>query len=148
MAKNQKKPKHLDISQPRKIPHIKSKDVEFAEGKPIAWRFSTADKNGQWAWPKLDIPGDYKEVLEKLYEFENYNIKQLLNTGSHPIPIEDLSTNAQQRLKKIEKDDLDALYSFRIRGKERVWCIQSANIMKILWWDPNHEVCPSLKKHT
>jgi hypothetical protein len=148
MVKKIKKPKHIDIPQPQKIPCTKSRDVAFAGGKPIAWRFSSADRNGKWAWSNLDTPTKYKKVIEKLHEFENYNINQLPSNGSHPIEINSLSKDAQKRLKDIQQDDLDELYSFRIMGRERVWCIQSANIMKILWWDPNHEVCASHKKHT
>ncbi len=33
-------------------------------------------------------------------------------------------------------------------GKQRIWGIKDRNILKVLWWDPDHEVCPSLKKYT
>jgi uncharacterized phage-associated protein len=29
-----------------------------------------------------------------------------------------------------------------------VWCIRHLNVMRILWWDPDHLVCPSVMKHT
>ena len=48
----------------------------------------------------------------------------------------------------IRQDDVDELMSFRLDSRGRVWCIQTGNIMRVLWWDPNHEVCPSFKKHT
>lgn len=40
------------------------------------------------------------------------------------------------------RDDIDELMSFRCAGAERVWCIQEANVMKVLWWDPGHQVDP------
>ena len=42
---------------------------------------------------------------------------------------------------EIQQDDIDKLMSFRIAGKKRVWCIQDRNIMRVLWWDPQHEIC-------
>ena len=70
------------------------------------------------------------------------------NRGSHLIRLDRLIPKARKRLREIKEDDLDELMSFRISSKERVWCIQSENIMRILWWDPRHEVCPSQLKGT
>ena len=57
--------------------------------------------------------------------------------------------SARDRLQKLKLDDIDELMSFRISGKERVWSIrQLNNVMKVLWWDPNHEIYPIRKRHT
>lgn len=141
-------PKCKKEPQQHKTPKAKLQDVEFAEGRPLAWRFSSSDKNGAWAWNKLTDLSEHKEVIEKLHEFEGYNIRSLTNTGSHPIPLCDLCENARKRLAEIQQDDNDELFSLRINGKKRLFCIQAGNIMKILWWDPNHTVCPSKKKNT
>jgi len=38
----------------------------------------------------------------------------------------------------------DALVSLRLSGKERVWGILQENALLLLWWDPGHEICPSI----
>jgi len=41
-----------------------------------------------------------------------------------------------------------ALFSFAIDGRRRVWGIRREHVLCLLWWDPNHQVCPSQKKAT
>ena len=86
--------------------------------------------------------------MEKLYEFECKNWDEIRRSGSHPILIGDIAKAARDRLRVLRMDDVDELMSFRISGTQRVWCLQRLNIMKILWWDPDHKVCPATKKHT
>ena len=54
----------------------------------------------------------------------------------------------QKRLCDLEKEDLDELYSLRLSGKKRIWGIKESNLLWFLWWDPEHEICPSLLKNT
>ena len=114
----------------------------------MAWRFSAHDKDGPWAWTKLRDPAEYKRVVEKLHHFETMSLDKIREQRSHRVSRDLLVKEAKERLVTIKQDDIDELMSFRIAGRERVWCIQSRNIMKILWWDPRHEVCPSQQKHT
>ena len=86
--------------------------------------------------------------MEKLHEFETKNWAEIRRTGSHPVPIKNLAKVARDRLATIRQDDLDELMSFRVTGKERVWCVKARNIMRVLWWDPDHTVCPAPKKYT
>lgn len=67
---------------------------------------------------------------------------------NHTIPIPELSKEAQSRLREIGNDDIDTLISLRLSGKRRVWGIRTGSTLSILWWDPEHRVCPSKKKHT
>jgi hypothetical protein len=55
---------------------------------------------------------------------------------------------AQRRLTEIDRDEQAQLFSIRIAAKKRIWGIRDIVILRLLWWDPNHEVCPSPKKHT
>ena len=59
-----------------------------------------------------------------------------------------LCSHAQKRLVEMKLDDVDEVHSLRLSGVHRVWGILTENVLTLLWWDPNHEVCPSLKKHT
>lgn len=70
------------------------------------------------------------------------------NSGSanHAISISSIIKSARKELKKLSLDDLDELYSLRIRGKVRIWGIVVKPILQILWYDPNHVICPTNKK--
>lgn len=69
-------------------------------------------------------------------------------TDHHAIPIDRLSKEAQQRLAEIKQDDIDEIFSFHFSGKRRIIGIRDMSIVKLLWWDPDHLVCPSVKKNT
>jgi hypothetical protein len=147
MSKNKKTKRNF---QPKtsKTTKIKTSEVEFAEGRLLAWRFSFADRNGVFSWSKLDDAEKHKKIIEKLREFENFTAKSILNVGCHYIDREELSAEAENRLQELQLDDVNGLYSLRICGRERIFCILDVNIMKILWWDPHHTVCLSHKKNT
>lgn len=70
------------------------------------------------------------------------------NSDHHAIAIERLSKEAQQRLAEIKQDDIDEIFSFHFSGKRRIIGIRDMSIVKLLWWDPDHLVCLSLKKNT
>lgn len=72
----------------------------------------------------------------------------VMGNGSHPVPLDNLTTEAVRRLEEIGQADVDELFSLRLSGKERIWGIRDRHILKVLWWDPDHLVCPSIKKHT
>jgi hypothetical protein len=73
---------------------------------------------------------------------------QIMGTGSHPIPVGDITPDAQRRLEAIGQADVDELFSLRFTGRERLWGIRDRHTLKVLWWDPGHEICPSTKKGT
>ena len=117
-------------------------------GGPLVWRFSSVDRNGPFAWPALADPASYKDVMEKLHVFETMEETAIRGQGSHPVPLADFAKSAFDRLVAIQLDDIDELMSFRITGAGRVWCRMDRNMMLVLWWDPQHEVCPSQKRGT
>ena len=112
--------------------------------------FSKCDREGKWAWTKLrESPDKFLKVIEKLQDFETMNWDQNEAAGNHPIDIEGISREAQNRLKHIGRDETVDLMSFRITSKKRVWCARdSSQVMKILWWNPNHTVYPTTKRNT
>lgn len=138
-----KEPKSTFSPQVEKKPRIPA-----ISGGQLVWRFSSADKNGPFSWSALSEPAAYKEVLEKLHNFETMHEGDIAAQGSHAVELESLCKEARDRLSAIKLDDLDALMSFRLTGERRVWCRVDANVMHVLWWDPDHAVCPSHKKHT
>jgi len=77
---------------------------------------------------------------------------EILITNKHQnhssVSLDKLGKDALDRLRKIKQDDVEALVSLHLSGKERVWGIRQGEVLKVLWWDAEHLVCPSLKKHT
>lgn len=86
--------------------------------------------------------------MEKLQEFEKKNWDEITRSGSHPIAVSRIEKQAQNRLREIDKDDVDELMSFRLSGARRVWCVRQLSVMKVLWWDPNHEIRPAPRRRT
>lgn len=67
----------------------------------------------------------------------------------HYLSASSLSKEAVMRLAQIKLDDeIDNLFSFHLKGKPRIIAIKHANVAKLLWYDPEHKVAPSIKKHT
>lgn len=67
---------------------------------------------------------------------------------NHSVDTDQLIPEAQQWLEshKILEDKITLL---RLSGRERVWGYLAENgVFVLLWWDPSHEICPSLKKNT
>ena len=70
------------------------------------------------------------------------------NNNSHLIPIDEISPKAKKRLKDVNLDYLEYLFSFRVSGRERLWGNRENEAFYIIWWDPKHTVYPVQKKHT
>jgi hypothetical protein len=119
-----------------------------AGGAAPLWAFRVVDLGGPWCWSALDGSG-LRVVLQRLKEMETMTWSSIESgTGSHFVDVGSLSKPARDRLAIIQQDDTDALFSLRITGRRRVWGIRASAVLKVLWWDPLHEVCPSPKKHT
>ncbi len=67
---------------------------------------------------------------------------------SHAIQINQLTSQARRRLTELRLDDVDELVSLGLSGKERIFGIRDRHVLMLLWWDPNHQVCPARKKYT
>ena len=118
------------------------------EGRYLAWRFSSSDSKGPFSTTNL-TDHDRRAIWERMAAFEKMSQSELKAAGSHhKVPLVRLSSEAKKRLEELEMDDLDGIWSFRISGLRRFWCIKEDNVYALLWWDPDHKVYPVGKKHT
>ena len=67
---------------------------------------------------------------------------------NHNISVDDLVKEAQDRLFEIFSEQLDELTSLRLTGNQRVWGQINEGVMELIWWDSEHQICKSNKKHT
>ena len=136
---------------PRAI--LPDKDLKTSQS-PFKWSLQLADREGRWGFnDKVFADSWCGDILLKLQALEMKTWAIIANdssgkskgkgTRNHHIAVHDLSKNARKRLKKIKLDDLDQLFSLRINGKKRLFGIVENHVMKLLWYDPRHEVCPT-----
>ena len=137
VAKRRKRPKVQETPQPTKTPKWNDPSIG---GFPLAWRFSICDREGPYNWAILESSTEFMRVVGRLAEFETKSWDQICDAGCHSIECHRMEKPARDRLSDIGQDDVDELMSYRIAGSQRVWCIQDQNIMRILWWDPDHQV--------
>lgn len=115
-----------------------------------AWRVSLLEMAAPYGWAQVSA-GKLQEVRDKLRDFESMTWHEILVAAkhrNHAVSIDRLCKQARDRLEEIGQADIEDLVSLRLSGPERVWGILNGNVLKVLWWDPEHAVCPSLKKHT
>lgn len=146
MGKRDKRP--AIAAQPSSEKKPKFASDPSVKGSPITWRFSHADRGGPFAWTSLEDASEHKDIIERLASFETMTENDLSDAGCHAIELHQLCKEAQDRLRELQYDDLDSLYSLRVTGKVRIFCVHHSQVMRVLWYDPKHEVCPSNKKHT
>lgn len=139
-----KVPKSLNSPSESKTP--KAGVVPSDQLRP-EFRTDQMDMEGPWGWNQFD-PLQIKELFQKIFESQKLTWQELRNNGSHLVNRNIFCPEAQKRLIQIKQDDLDELFSLRITARKRVWGIKDGNLLWLLWWDPEHTVCPSPKKHT
>ncbi len=104
------------------------------------------DLEGEWGWNSL-TPAQIELLHDKCKGWETMRASELFgNGGNKLIPLGNIAKDARDRLLEIELDDLDGLWELRLSGLRRVWGTRVEHVFYLIWWDPKHTVCPSLKR--
>jgi hypothetical protein len=114
----------------------------------MMFRLGLLDAEDPWGWANLSID-HVKLIAETCRGFESLRVGEFIGRpGNKPIPLESLCPAAQTRLTELDLDVYDRLWELRLGGEERIWGLLDGHVFYLLWWDPDHEVCPSKKKNT
>jgi hypothetical protein len=119
------------------------------------WSFKKCDFDHP-QWGLSQNPKHLPQLLKKLASFELQTYGEIFsstsgrasNTRNHWIDVEHIVKDAQDRLAAQNLNDEDSLCSLALSSLERVWGVIKAGVFYIIWYDLNHEVCPSNKRHT
>ena len=147
-SKKRKNPGFGEIVRETKTPRI-AEHPNFPYSKPN-WAVSMMEIYGEFGWGKIGR-SDLDRVRKRLGNFEGMTWNEILIQGGgrhHPIPIPKISKAAKKRLEEIRQDDIEELMSLSLTGQERILGIRENSTLRLLWWDPEHRVCPSKMKHT
>lgn len=127
-----------------KVPRLAPSDA--GDSRPV-WRIGRIDAGGPWCPHKM-TSGEFDELVKRLKDFETMTWPEIERGGSHFIDIDRIVPEAQKRLAELRLDDCEQLFSLRFQGKPRLWGRRFGNIFSALWWDSEHAICPTPKKHT
>lgn len=134
---------------PKKEPRFASDPQSYYAQRP-SWRLACIELVDPFGWHTIDKDKIY-EIRRKLADFETRTWNEILllsQKQNHKVSIDRICKDARARLVERKQQDIDELVSLRLSGAERVWGILREGALELLWWDPDHQVCPSLKKHT
>jgi hypothetical protein len=127
-------------------------DPEAYYGKRPVWRLGSMHMTepDDCGWHLLN--GDQlNDVHSKLVDFERLTWKEILvrdRHRNHLISVDKLEASARKALQKTPFRDSDQVVSLRLSGAERVFGVMENEIFNVLWWDPDHKVCPAPKRNT
>lgn len=125
-----------------------------SDSKKVVWQFDMIDRNGKFAFDVNRDGFKHKVFLEKLIDYSSMTWtevkKQTHDNGkSKHHFLSSLSNEATERLKNRQLEEYeDSIFSFALENKLRVVGIRKNEDFHVLWYDPEHEICPSKKKHT
>ncbi|MGH3830079.1 MAG: hypothetical protein ACRDRS_06435 [Pseudonocardiaceae bacterium] len=114
-------------------------------------QFGRFDIGSQWCLAKI-TPEEMLTLLGRIRSIETMTITEAFNYGDEPgkdYSIDDLpSKAARERLVELNYDDEDQISRLRVTGRGRLYGFRRDERFYALWWDPEHAIYPSQKKHT
>ncbi|MDE0322286.1 MAG: hypothetical protein OXN27_00060 [Candidatus Poribacteria bacterium] len=120
-----------------------SRSIVSTQNKKLVWKVARIDDDSPWGWNQITCPDFLRKIWDKMHNFETMTWGEILGRNHHAIAVNDIIKPAQNRLEQLGHDDQAELVSFRLSNTERIWAIRSGEEAFLLWWDPNHEICPS-----
>ena len=101
--------------------------------------------DGPYSWRMID-PVDLVRAFEFLSQTARRKWGEIITQpGGHHHLIEtaDLVRPACDDLLEAIPGGTDEVMSLRLTGQKRIFGYMEVGVMHILWWDPEHEICPS-----
>lgn len=153
MSKKAKITKMTQCKQSKSIvlPQGASTDNEL-----LVWSFDNIDRNGNFAFDVTRADFDHRLFVEKMIVYSCMSWAQIKaqthdngKSKNHLLDTECMSKVAKDRFIQMGLTEYsDSIFSLAFNNKLRIVGIRKGKEFHVLWYDKNHEVCPSVKKHT
>ena len=109
--------------------------------------------NGYKKWGFAHVETLNATVISKLKDYEGMMWGDIMQASggrshgnnSHFENVSELIPEAQQRWSELKFDEYDRVFSLRLTGEQRIYGILENGVLKIVWFDPIHEIY-SVKK--
>lgn len=139
------KPSRKTPPNPDRLPHADSSPDR------VCWRFEHVDHDGPWGFSAVSGE-DLCDLLRKLRDFERMTVRELFHQSGalgKSYDMEELpSKQAKDRLEELRLADQTRISRLRMNGPGRLYGFLDGNIFHVVFWDPDHAIWPSRKKHT
>ena len=127
-----------------------------SDGEKVVFRFDKIDRTGKFAFDIGRKDFSHKLVLDKIISYSSMTwteIKRQTHDGgkskNHMLDPDSISAEVMERIKERGLEEYsDAIFSFALQNKIRIVGYRENQFFYVLWYDPNHEICPSTLKHT
>jgi hypothetical protein len=146
--KSKKQPKIKDSPHPTKLPKVENHPSDDLFPK---WCFLLMDINwDKYGWEKLTSQ-QTSQLLKYISGTQSMKWNEIKKKNSKSgkynknVPTSEIIKVVQDRLKYLKMDDTDEIFSFHVTNMARIWGIKENETFKFLWYDPNHEICPTKK---
>ena len=114
------------------------------------WRIQRVQLVDPYGWHELSL-AQLGEMQNKLAQIEEKTWNEIFvedKKRNHPIPVADFDCPRAKRWMRANLPREDELWTLYLSTTERVWGIRRDGAFHIIFWDPNHKIKISHKKHT
>jgi hypothetical protein len=135
-------------SEARRVPAVGQ--IPSINDQAPSWRIARIEMEDPFGW-HLVGHGLLHDIRIKLAQFEAKTWNEILvkeKHWNHTIPVSKLCAPARERLTSLHIDDIEEIVSLRLTGPQRVLGYRVGPVFHVLWWDPEHKICPSELRHT
>jgi hypothetical protein len=150
MGKKNRQPRIQPGHQSSRSPRAAHNPDDANQQTPV-WTIGQFDVDGIWGRSRIRLPEHlWDDLFAKLKSYESRTWAEIIanNKRDHAVPVARLIKPARERLNDLKLDDVDELFRLRLTGTQRVWGIREGRVFHLIWWDPDHEICPSELKNT
>lgn len=130
---------------------LQGADPDFYRTQTPVWSLRSLDlDHSRWGWKRLGHEAVWQKIWPKLRDREGMTWAEIeqevggrkSGTNSHNVAVAtDLIREAQQRLDELGHL-ADSLFSLRLQGTQRIYGIREGRVLRLIWFDENHEICP------
>lgn len=150
MAKS-KKVIQKELVKGKKSPITIEDPYSYYRMTPV-WSFKTLDDRYK-KWGFVHVGNLNDTVISKLKDYEGMTWGEIIQASggrshgnnNHFENVSDLIPEAQQRWRDLKLDEYDRVFSLRLTSEQRLYGILENGVLKIVWFDQNHEIY-SVKK--
>lgn len=103
-------------------------------------------EHADFGWSGVGILYFLKKIIQSLQSYEGLTWQEVREKGHcHPWGVDDIPRDCARRLED-RQIDIDQLYQIPLGSKPRIIGYKDGRIFYLMWWDEEHQFCPTKAK--